>query len=148
MKDIARNRKARFNYSLGEPIEVGIVLTGTEVKSLRDGRANIEEAYASHKEGEIWLWNAFIPEYGHGNRYNHEPRRGRKLLLHKRQIKKLVGELQVQGVSLVPLSLYFNQRGIAKLKIAVARGKKQHEKRQTIKEREWKREQSRLLKNE
>ena len=147
MTDVARNRKARFNYSLDDPIEAGIVLTGTEVKSLREGRASIEEAYASVKDEEVWLWNANIPEYGHGNRHNHEPKRGRKLLLHRRQIRKLIGELQVQGTTLVPITLYFNQRGIAKITIAVARGKKQHEKRETIKERDWKREQARLLKN-
>ena len=145
-KSIAQNRKARFNYALGDPIEAGIVLTGTEVKSLRAGRANIEEAYASHKDGEIWLWNMFIPEFSHGNRHNHEPRRGRKLLLHRRQIKKLIGELQVQGATLVPLSIYFGARGYAKVQIAVGRGKKQYEKRDTIKEREWKRQQERLLK--
>lgn len=148
MKDIARNRKARFNYELGDPIEAGIVLTGTEVKALRAGRANIEESYASHKNGEIWLWNAYIPEYGHGNRHNHEPRRARKLLMHRRQIRKLIGELQVQGTSLVPLAMYFGKRGFAKVLVAVGRGKKKYEKRETIKERDWKREQGRLLKNQ
>lgn len=146
-KTVAVNRKARAEYSIGEVFEAGLVLMGTEVKSLRLGRANIADAYASHKDGEIWLWNANIMEYTHGNRYNHEPTRGRKLLLNSRQIKKLVGELKVRGTTLIPLELYFNKRGIAKVAIAIAHGKKQHEKRELIKEREWKREQGRLLKN-
>lgn len=143
---IALNRRARFEYALGDAVEAGIVLTGTEVKSLRAGRASIEDAYASHKQGEIWLINAFIPEYSHGNRQNHEPKRPRKLLLHARQIRKLIGELKVRGTTLVPLKLYFNTKGFAKLEIAVARGKKQYEKREVIKARDWKRDQARLLK--
>mgnify|MGYP002349448837 CR=1 FL=1 len=143
---MAVNRRARFEYSVGEVMEAGLVLQGTEVKSLRLGRANIADAYASHKNGEIWLWNANIPEYSHGNRHNHEPNRGRKLLLNARQIKKLVGELKVRGTTLIPLELYFNPRGYAKVAIAVAHGKAQHEKRDAIKTREWKREQQRLLK--
>ena len=127
-------------------MEAGIVLVGTEVKSLRLGRANISDAYASHKEGAIWLWNAHIPEYSHGNRNNHEPNRGRKLLLNAKQIKKLVGELKVRGTTLIPLELYFNTRGYAKIAIAVARGKKQHEILDVIKELYWKRHLGRLLK--
>ena len=145
-KSVAINRRARFEYAIEEVFEAGIVLVGTEVKSLRLGRANIADSYASHKQGEIWLWNAHIPEYTHGNRNNHEPNRGRKLLLNGRQVKKLIGELKVRGTTLIPLELYFNARGFAKVAIAVARGKKQHEKREVIKERDWKREQGRLLK--
>lgn len=144
-KTVAVNRKARFEYSIEEEIEAGLVLVGTEVKSLRIGRANIAEAYAAEKAGELWLVNATIEAYDGGNRFNHEPRRLRKLLLHKKQAKKLAGRLKVKGVTLVPLTLYFNSRGIAKVKLGVATGKKLHEKRETIKAREWKREQSRLL---
>jgi SsrA-binding protein len=145
-KKVAINRKARFEYTIEEVLEAGLVLFGTEVKSLRAGRASIAEAYASHKSGEIWLWNADIPVYSHGNRQNHEPRRGRKLLLSGRQVQKLIGALKVRGVTLIPLSVYFNKRGWAKVEIAIAKGKKQHEKRDVIKEREWKREQGRLMK--
>ena len=145
-KSVALNRKARFEYTIEEVFEAGIVLVGTEVKSLRLGRANIADSYASHKDGEIWLWNANIPEYTHGNRNNHEPNRGRKLLLNARQIKKLIGELKVRGTTLIPLELYFNKRGFAKVAVAVARGKTQYEKRDVIKARDWKREQSSLLK--
>ncbi len=145
-KTVAVNRKARFEYAIEEVFEAGLVLMGTEVKSLRMGRANIADSYASHKDGEIWLWNADIPVYTHGNRNNHEPRRGRKLLLNARQIKKLIGELKVRGTTLIPLELYFNTRGFAKLAIAVARGKKQYEKREVIKERDWKRDQKRMMK--
>ncbi|PZP84979.1 MAG: SsrA-binding protein [Azospirillum brasilense] len=145
-KKVAINRRAHFEYAIQEQMEAGIQLLGTEVKSLRSGRANIQDAYASHKEGEIWLWNAHIPEYSHGNRQNHEPTRGRKLLLSKRQVQKLIGALKVRGVTLIPLSVYFNDRGWAKIQLAVAAGKKKHEKREAIKERDWKREQGRLLK--
>lgn len=146
-KSVAINRRARFEYAIEEVMEAGLVLVGTEVKSLRLGRANIADSYASHKNGEIWLWNAHIPEYSHGNRNNHEPNRGRKLLLNARQVKKLVGELKVRGTTLIPLELYFNTRGFAKVAIAVARGKKQYEKREVIKARDWKKEQGRLMKN-
>lgn len=145
-KSVAINRKARFEYEIGEVMEAGLVLMGTEVKSLRLGRANIADAYASIREGELWLWNAHILEYTHGNRNNHEPTRGRKLLVNARQIKKLTGELKVRGTTLIPLELYFNKRGFAKIAIAVARGKAKYEKRETIKARDWKREQGRLLK--
>lgn len=145
-KKVAINRKARFEYTIDEVMEAGLVLVGTEVKSLRAGRANIAESYASHKSGEIWLWNADIPHYSHGNLQNHEPRRGRKLLLSARQIQKLIGALKVRGVTLIPLSIYFNKRGWAKIEIGIAKGKKQHEKRDVIKEREWKREQARVMK--
>lgn len=145
-KIVAINRRARFEYALEEMFEAGIVLVGTEVKSLRMGRANIADAYASHKDGEIWLWNAHINVYEQGNRNNHEPNRGRKLLLNHRQIKKLIGELKVRGTTLIPLEIHFNTRGFAKVLIAVARGKKQYEKREVIKARDWKREQGRLMK--
>ena len=141
---VAINRRARFEYEITEVMEAGIQLLGTEVKSLRAGRANIQDAYASHREGEIWLWNAHIPEYAHGNRNNHEPTRGRKLLLSKRQVQKMIGLLKVKGTTLVPLSVYFNERGWAKVQLAVGIGRKKYEKREVIKEREWKREQSRL----
>ena len=143
---VAINRRARFEYEIQDVLEAGIQLLGTEVKSLRAGRANIQDSYASHKEGEIWLWNAHIPEYAHGNRNNHEPTRGRKLLLSKRQVNKIIGALKVKGVTLVPLSVYFNERGWAKVQLAVGVGRKKYEKREVIKEREWKREQGRLLK--
>jgi SsrA-binding protein len=145
-KTVAVNRKARFEYFIEEEFEAGLVLTGTEVKSLRAGRANIGDAYAGEKEGELWLLNAIINEYAGGNRNNHEPRRPRKLLLHKRQVKKLIGRLRDKGVTLIPLTLYFNKRGIAKARLGLAKGKKQYEKRDTIKARDWKREQARLLK--
>ena len=146
-KTVAVNRKARFEYAIEEVFEAGLVLLGTEVKSLRLGRANIADAYASIREGEVWLWNANILQYSHGNRNNHEPTRGRKLLLNARQIKKLTGELKVRGTTLIPLELYFNSRGFAKVAIAVAKGKAQYEKREAIKKRDWKKEQGKLLKN-
>lgn len=143
-KTVALNRKARFNYSIEEEMEAGLVLTGTEVKSLRDGRASIAEAYASVKEGEAWLINATVQPYAGGNRNNHEPTRPRKLLLQKRQIRKLEGRLKNKGITLIPLSLYFNARGLAKVKLGLAVGRKEYEKRDVIKEREWKKEQGRL----
>ena len=130
---IAFNRKARYEYTIEEEFEAGIVLTGTEVKSLRESKANIADAYAGPKDNEIWLINLHIAEYGHGNRFNHEARRPRKLLLHKKQISKLLGRLKVKGVTLIPLSLYFNKRGLAKVKLGIAIGKKLYEKRDTIK---------------
>lgn len=146
-RSVALNRKARFNYAIEDSFEAGIVLTGTEVKSLRDGRANIQDAFARVYQGEIWLYNSFISEYGHGNRHNHEPTRPRKLLLHAKQVKKLIGLLKNKGITLVPLSLYFSKSGFAKVELAVGKGKKEYEKRDVIKERDWKREQGRLLKN-
>ncbi len=123
-----------------------MVLQGTEVKSLRTGRANIQDSYAGPYQGELWLYNAHIPEYKQGNIHNHKPTQPRKLLLHKRQIKKLLGLLKVRGTTLVPLQLYFNDKGLAKIELGVAQGKKQYEKRETIKARDWKKEQARLLK--
>jgi len=145
-KLVADNRKARYNYEFVDTLEAGLVLTGTEVKSLRNGQANIAESYASEEGGEIWLINSYIPEYGEGNRFNHEPRRKRKLLLHKKQMAKLSSGVHRDGMTIVPNRLYFNERGKAKLQIALAKGRKSHDKRQVSKERDWKREQSRLMK--
>ena len=142
---IADNRKARYNFEIGEVMEAGIALTGTEVKSLRQSKANIAESYVSPEGGEIWLINANIPQYLQASRFNHEPRRPRKLLLHKREIAKLIVAAQQRGMAIVPLKLYFNDRGVAKVEIALARGKKLHDKRETEKKRDWQREQARLL---
>ena len=145
IKVVAENRKARFNYAIGDTIEAGIMLTGTEVKSIRNGKATIAESYADSKEGEIWLVNANIPEYLQANRFNHEPKRRRKLLLHKKQIGRLIGAIEREGMTLIPLKLYFNEKGRAKLELALAKGKKLHDKRETEKERDWNREKGRLL---
>ncbi len=146
-KIVADNRKARYHYEIGESFEAGLALTGTEVKSLRTGRSNIAESYASvDKNGEIWLVNANIPEYFAGNRFNHEPKRLRKLLLKHREIVKLARGVEREGMTIVPLKLYFNDRGRAKIEIALARGKQAHDKRETEKTRDWNREKSRLLK--
>ena len=144
-KVVAENRRARFDYFVEERLEAGIQLTGTEVKSLRQGEGSIAEAYATVEGEEVWLINSHIPEYSHGNRQNHEPKRPRKLLLKGREISKLYGAVARQGLTLVPLSIYFNSRGRAKVELALARGKKVHDKRETVKERDWKREQQRLL---
>lgn len=146
-KVIADNRKARFNYEIEEVFEAGIELKGTEVKSLRQGKSNVAESYAAEYDGEMWIYNLYIPEYTQGNRFNHEPRRPRKLLLHKRQINKLAGAVQKEGKTVVPLKVYFNEQGRAKLEVALARGKKVHDKRETEKKRDWNREKQRLLKN-
>ena len=144
-KVVAENRRARFDYFVEERFEAGIELKGTEVKALRTGEGSIAESYALVEGEEVWLINSHIPEYSHGNRLNHEPRRKRKLLLRGREIDKLQGAITRQGLTLVPLSVYFNARGRAKVELALARGKKAHDKRETIKERDWKREQGRLL---
>jgi SsrA-binding protein len=145
LRVVADNRKARFHYQIGEIFEAGIALTGTEVKSLRNGKATIAESYAGTRDGEIWLYNANIPEYLQASRFNHAPKRPRKLLLHKRQINKLIGAVEREGMTLVPLKLYFNDKGRAKIEIALARGKKLHDKRETEKRRSWERERGRLL---
>jgi SsrA-binding protein len=142
---IADNRKARFHYEIGETLEAGIALSGTEVKSLRNGKATIGESFAGPREGEIWLYNANIPEYLQASRFNHTPKRPRKLLLHKRQISKLIGAVERDGMTIVPLKLYFNDKGRAKVELALARGKKLHDKRETEKQRSWDRERGRLL---
>jgi SsrA-binding protein len=147
VKTVAENRRARLDYAIDEVIEVGIALKGTEVKSLRFGEGSIAESYAEVAGEEVWLINSNIPEFSHGNRFNHEPKRPRKLLLHAREIAKLHGAVARQGMTLVPLSVYFNGRGRAKVELALARGKKTHDKRETIKERDWKREQGRLLRD-
>lgn len=145
IKVVADNRKARFNYEIGEVFEAGIALTGSEVKSLRSGKATIAESYADAREGEIWLINANIPEYLQAARFNHAPKRRRKLLLHKREVNKLAGAVEREGMTLVPLRLYFNERGRAKIEIALGRGKKLHDKRETLKKRSWERERGRLM---
>jgi len=145
IKVIAENRKARFNYAVEDTVEAGIALTGTEVKSLSGGKSTIAESYADSKNREICLINANIPEYLQANRFNHEPKRPRKLLLHKKQINRLLGAVDRQGMTLIPLKLYFNERGRAKLLLAVAKGKKLHDKRETEKKRDWGREKGRLL---
>lgn len=143
---VAENRKARFNYEILDTFEAGIQLAGTEVKSLRSGHTNIAEAYAAEHGGEMWLYNAHIPEYNQASQYfNHEARRPRKLLLHKREIGKLAGAAAQEGLTVVPLKMYFNDRGIAKLLIGLARGKKVHDKRESEKKRDWQRDKARLL---
>ncbi|WP_029073984.1 SsrA-binding protein SmpB [Kaistia adipata] len=143
----ADNRRARFDYEIGQTYEAGIMLTGTEIKSLRGGRSTIGDSYAAEKGGEVWLFNAYIPEYLEANRFNHETRRPRKLLLHKKEIARLSQAVQREGMTIVPLKIYFNDRGRAKVEIALARGKKLHDKRQTEKARDWNREKGRLLRD-
>ena len=144
-KIVAENRKARFNYEIIDTYEAGLQLTGTEVKSLREGKANIAESYASDEGDEIWLINSHLPEYLQANRFNHEPRRRRKLLLSKREISRLRAGINREGMTLVPLKIYFNDRGRAKLELALAKGKKLHDKRETIREREGRREADRAI---
>ena len=145
IKVVAENRKARFNYAIEDTVEVGIALTGTEVKSIRNGKTTIAESYADAKNGEIWLLNANIPEYVQASRFNHAPKRPRKLLLHKRQIHKLAVAVEREGMTIVPLRLFFNEKGHAKIDIALGKGKKLHDKRETEKKRSWERERGRLL---
>jgi SsrA-binding protein len=147
-KIAADNRKARFNFEIMEDFEAGLVLTGTEVKSLRGGKATIAESYATVENGEIWLINSYIPEYLQANRFNHEPKRPRKLLLTKRQMAKIEIAIAREGMTIVPLKVFFNEKGRAKIDIALARGKKLHDKREASKERDWKREQGRLLRGD
>ena len=146
-KVAAENRRARFDYAIEQVFEAGIALHGTEVKSLRFGEGTIAESYAEVVGGEVWLINANIPEFSHGNRFNHEPRRPRKLLLKGREINKLHAGVMRQGMTIVPLSVYFNSRGRAKVELALAKGKKAHDKRESIKERDWKRDKARLMKD-
>jgi len=142
---VADNRKARFSYAIDSTIEAGLMLMGSEVKALRSGKATIGEAYARAKDGEIYLINAYIPEYTMANRFNHEPRRTRKVLVHRAQVKKLSAAVQREGMTLVPLKIYFNPRGIAKIELGIARGKKIHDKRETEKKRDWQRDKARLM---
>ncbi|MFT4955910.1 MAG: SsrA-binding protein [Brevundimonas sp.] len=146
-KTIAENRRARFDYFLEDNMEAGIALLGTEIKALRDGRANIAESYAAVEGREIVLVNADIPPYKQANRFNHEPRRHRKLLLHRKQIDKLIGAVQREGRTIIPVRLYLNERGMAKLEIALAKGKKIHDKREAVAERDWQRDKARLLRD-
>ena len=145
---IAENRKARYEYTIEETLEAGIMLEGSEVKSLRmQGGASIVESHAGEKQGGIFLFNANIPEYKMSNQFNHEPRRPRKLLLHKREIRKLTGAIKRQGITLVPLKMYFNQRGLVKVLLGIVKGKKQVDKRETEKNRDWQRQKERLMKH-
>jgi len=146
-KIVADNRKARFSYSIESSLEAGIMLTGSEVKSLRTGKATIAESYAHAKDGEIFLVNAYIPEYTQANRFGHEPRRTRKLLVRKTQIAKLAAAIQREGMTLIPLKLYFTPKGIAKLELGIAKGKKTHDKRETEKQRDWQRDKARLMRD-
>jgi len=146
IKIVAENRKARFNYAIEDTVEAGIALTGTEVKSIRNGKTTIAESYADTKGGEIWLVNSYIPEYTKASRFNHEPKRSRKLLVHKRQADRLAAAIQREGMTLIPLKLYFNAKGIAKLELGLAKGKKLHDKRETEKQRDWQRDKSRIMK--
>ncbi|ARS25765.1 SsrA-binding protein SmpB [Sphingomonas sp. KC8] len=147
VKTVAENRRARYEYFLEDFFEAGIALTGTEVKSLRFGEGSIAESYAEVKGDQVWLVNANVPEFSHGNRFNHEPKRPRKLLLHAREIEKMRHAVSREGMTLIPLSIFFNPRGRAKVELALAKGKKLHDKRETEKARDWKREQQRLLRD-
>ena len=147
-RPVAQNRKAFHNFHIEERFEAGLVLTGTEVKSLREGRASLAEAHAGEIEGELWLFNVHIPEYRAGNRFNHEPKRPRKLLLHRREMAKLLGAVQKQGYTIVPLQIYFNARGIAKVELGLAKGKKAYDKRAAIKDRDWQRQKERLFRRD
>jgi SsrA-binding protein len=142
---IAENRRARYDYFLEDVFEAGLALTGSEVKSLRNGRANIAESYADVQGREIVLVNADIPPYAQANRFNHEPRRQRKLLLHRKQIDKLIGAVQREGRTLIPVKLYWNDKGVAKLELAMAKGKKLHDKREAAADRDWARDKARLM---
>ena len=146
-KVVAENRRARFDYQIEDVLEAGLVLTGTEVKALREGKANIAESYAGHEEGDIWLVNANIPEYSAGNRENHQPKRKRKLLLHRREIARLAQAVERKGFTLVPMRLYFNDQGRAKLELGIGVGKKTRDKRDTMKDRDWGRQKQRLLRD-
>lgn len=145
VKVVAENRRARFDYAIDEVFEAGIVLQGTEVKSLRFGEGSIAESYAEVVGEEVWLINSNVPEFSHGNRFNHEPKRPRKLLLHEREIARFTGAVERKGMTLVPLSIYFNSRGRAKVELALAKGKNVADKRATVKERDWKRDQQRIM---
>ncbi|MEX0921192.1 MAG: SsrA-binding protein SmpB [Rhodovibrionaceae bacterium] len=145
---VAQNRKARHNYQIEENVEAGLALMGTEVKSLRAGKASLGEAYAGESKGELYLFNAHIGEYPPAQRFNHEPRRPRKLLVHKRELDRLLGQVRRDGYTLVPLSIYFNDRGIAKLDLGLAKGKRSFDKREDIKKRDWQRQKARLLREE
>jgi SsrA-binding protein len=142
---VAQNRRARYDYFIDDTLEAGVMLTGTEVKALREGRASLQDSFAGEDKGELYLFNAYIPEYRQANRFNHETRRPRKLLVHRHELNRLLGAVRREGVTLVPVSLYFNRRGIAKIDLGIARGKKKHDKRETERARDWSREKQRLL---
>lgn len=144
---VAQNRRARHDFHILDTLEAGLTLVGSEVKSLRQGLASIQEAFAREVDGEIFLVNAFIPEYAGANRFNHEPKRPRKLLLHKRQVNKLMGQVKRDGVTLVPLSVYFNDKGRAKLELGLAKGKNKADKRESDKQRDWNRDKARIMRN-
>src|SRR3954471_12150329 len=144
-KIIAENRKARYAYAIDETLEAGIMLMGSEVKSLRGGKTTIGESYAHAKDGELWLVNCYIPEYTQASRFNHEPKRSRKLLVHKREANRLAAAIQREGMTLIPLKLYFNAKGKAKIELGIAKGKKLHDKRETEKQRDWARDKARLM---
>lgn len=163
-KNIAENRKATFNYYIAETFESGLILEGSEVKSLRANRCSITEAFIGEmssqfavstvktqheklKENELYLFNANVPKYEQARSFNHEPKRPRKILLHKKEVNKLLGSIRKKGMTIIPLAMYFNNRGLAKLRIALAQGKNVVDKRETIKERDWNRSKSRILKN-
>lgn len=144
---VAQNRKARHNYLIEDSLEAGLVLTGTEVKSLRQGRASIVEAYAADERGDLYLFNSHIPVYDAAGRFNHQPKRARKLLLHRRELARLIGLIRREGYTLVPLSLYFTDRGIAKVELGLARGKRKADKRQAERDRDWQRSRARILRS-
>ncbi len=146
-KTVAENRRARYDYFIEDKFEAGLMLTGTEVKSLRAGEATIAESYAEVRGGEVWLVNANVPEFSHGNRFNHEPKRLRKLLLNEREIDKMTGAVERKGMTLVPLSIYFNGQGRAKVELALAKGKNSADKRQSTKDRDWQRDKARLMRD-
>src|SRR5579864_5015418 len=146
-KVIADNRKARFAYAIDDTLEAGLMLTGSEVKSLRTGKATIAESYAFAKDGELFLVNAYIPEYTQASRFNHEPKRTRKLLVHKKEANRLSMAIQREGMTLIPLKMYFNAKGRAKVELGIAKGKKLHDKRETEKQRDWQRDKARLMRN-
>ncbi len=145
VKIVADNRKARYSYAIEDTLEAGIMLVGSEVKSLRGGKSTIAESYAFSKDGELFLVNAYIPEYTQASRFNHEPKRTRKLLVHKHEAAKLSMAIQREGMTLIPLRLYFNAKGTAKIELGIAKGKKLHDKRETEKQRDWQRDKARLM---
>jgi SsrA-binding protein len=144
-KIAAENRRARHDYEIKETLEAGIVLEGTEVKSLRSGRANLQDSFAGPMEGELFLFNAFIPEYAASSAFKHEVRRPRKLLVRRRELRKLLGAVSREGMTLVPLSIFFNERGFAKVSLALGKGRKSYDKRAAIKDRDWKRDKARMM---
>ena len=144
---VAQNRRARHDYLIEDTLEAGVVLRGTEVKVLRQGQASIVEAYADEDGGELFLVNANIPEYASSTHFNHQPRRPRKLLLHRKQVNRLLGAIRREGITVVPLSIYFNERGRAKVELGLARGKRKADKRQADKQRDWQRSRARILRN-